>query len=477
MQAEVLGETSESTMRDLVFVSHANPEDNEFCRWLSLRLAREGYPVWLDLKHLLGGEDFWNEVEATIRHRSVKVLYVLSRTSNVKPGVLKELALAQTVAKVHKFRDFVIPLKIDDILYDDINIDIHRLNAIPFEASWAKGFQQLLMKLESDGVQKDASFTPDAVTTWWRTQFSADTGIISEKEECRSNWFEIVRLPEKLYCHEGTRIADGNNAPSTAYPTVEQRGRYLSFADAKHLAPSFTVRWTRDFATKDVLEGMLDERYVPRTEAKKIVAYLLVDNWVRMMRLREMAVYQLSNHRFCGALRQDQVKDDRVTFPGVDGKSSWRGVVGYKTMARAEGPNWVRFWHFALQARAQFFPALAYLITNHVVFSEDGQHLWDSRERQHSARRSQCRSWWNDDWRDRMLAMMTWLAEGADRITIDCGGDVIEVAAQPMTFTSPVRFAVAGIAASIDDDEREMASEEMSDSQDEEFEDDDEGSQ
>jgi hypothetical protein len=182
-------------MRDLVFVSHANPEDNQFCRWLSLRLAREGYPVWLDLKHLLGGEDFWNDIEAAIRHRAVKVLYVLSRTSNTKPGVLKELALALTVAKTNKFNDFVIPLKIDDLPHSEINIDIHRLNAMPFEASWAQGLQLLLQKLELDGVQKDPSFCASTVTAWWRTQFSADTGVVSEIEECPSNWFEITKMP------------------------------------------------------------------------------------------------------------------------------------------------------------------------------------------------------------------------------------------------------------------------------------------
>ena len=50
-------------MREMVFVSHANPEDNEFARWLALRLAGEGFPVWCDLTELLGGEDFWKDAE------------------------------------------------------------------------------------------------------------------------------------------------------------------------------------------------------------------------------------------------------------------------------------------------------------------------------------------------------------------------------------------------------------------------------
>lgn len=54
--------------RNVVFVSHANPDDNLFARWLSLKLAAMGYSVWSDVTRLLGGEDFWQEIEATIRN-------------------------------------------------------------------------------------------------------------------------------------------------------------------------------------------------------------------------------------------------------------------------------------------------------------------------------------------------------------------------------------------------------------------------
>ncbi len=65
--------------RDMIFVSHANPEDNEFARWLSLRLANEGYPVWCDLTKLLGGETFWDDIQKAIKERTIKFLFILSR--------------------------------------------------------------------------------------------------------------------------------------------------------------------------------------------------------------------------------------------------------------------------------------------------------------------------------------------------------------------------------------------------------------
>jgi hypothetical protein len=35
--------------RDTVFVSHANPEDNTFALWLTLRFGEIGFKVWCDL--------------------------------------------------------------------------------------------------------------------------------------------------------------------------------------------------------------------------------------------------------------------------------------------------------------------------------------------------------------------------------------------------------------------------------------------
>src|SRR5579863_8434507 len=107
--------------RDLVFVSHANPEDNEFARWVTLQLANEGYPVWCDLTKLLGGETFWDDIQEAIKTRTIKFLFVLSRSSNAKDGTLQELDCAKGVAKKLKAeaRDFIIPLKIDDLPSDD----------------------------------------------------------------------------------------------------------------------------------------------------------------------------------------------------------------------------------------------------------------------------------------------------------------------------------------------------------------------
>ncbi|MCA9176847.1 MAG: toll/interleukin-1 receptor domain-containing protein, partial [Planctomycetales bacterium] len=110
--------------RQVVFVSHANPEDNAFATWLTLRLTREGYRVWCDVVKLRGGDDFWRNIEVAIRENTRRFIFVTSRASNQKPGTLQELAVAAGVARQLNEPRFIIPIKVDDLPYGEHNIQI-----------------------------------------------------------------------------------------------------------------------------------------------------------------------------------------------------------------------------------------------------------------------------------------------------------------------------------------------------------------
>ncbi len=55
--------------RYLAFISHANPEDNEFALWLGTRLTNAGYKVWVDVLTLLGGETTWRHIGDAIKEK------------------------------------------------------------------------------------------------------------------------------------------------------------------------------------------------------------------------------------------------------------------------------------------------------------------------------------------------------------------------------------------------------------------------
>ncbi|MBZ5503833.1 MAG: hypothetical protein LAN59_16620 [Acidobacteriia bacterium] len=61
----------------------------------------------------------------------------------------------------------------------------------------------------------------------------------------------------------------------------------------------------------------------------------------------------------------------------------------------------------------------------------------------HRARRRQCKSWYNDTWRDRLLAAVSFLSEEKSTLDIPvASGESIIMECRPMAFESQVAFSV-----------------------------------
>jgi TIR domain len=108
--------------RTVVFISHANPQNNAEAAWYGARLSVAGYQVWIDLTRLLGGEEMWRDIDDALRHNVRKFVVLLSRgvTVELKEGVRAEIDRAQAIRKHLGDRRFIIPVRIDDVPYDDL---------------------------------------------------------------------------------------------------------------------------------------------------------------------------------------------------------------------------------------------------------------------------------------------------------------------------------------------------------------------
>ena len=71
--------------------------------------------------------------------------------------------MASSVRRALHDDRFIIPLRIDDLPFSDINISLHQLNAIDFSRGWMDGFRRLIDRLNDDGVTKDERFGSEAV--------------------------------------------------------------------------------------------------------------------------------------------------------------------------------------------------------------------------------------------------------------------------------------------------------------------------
>ncbi len=436
----------ETGMRDTIFVSHANPDDNRFTRWLALRVARDGYKVWSDVTGLLGGEDIWRDIERLIRERVVKFLYVLSRSSNQRTGPLQELQVALTVGRTEGFADFIIPLKIDDLPHSETNIQLARLFTTPFQNGWAAGYSMLLEKLKRDGVPKSPDISAAGIVArWWSDHLSVVDGVSETPEEYLSNWFPITKLPHLIHLHElPVRPPDG-------MPTRRVgvwHGPYLvSFAPpqdiAEDLGEGIPIRATRTWPTTILLEDGAPG--IGRRQARHLIHRILRITWERFVESRGLPAYEMANKTMCGYFTTKLVGESRVPFAIGERRSPGRQLVGHRTRSRklpGGGFEPVKqYWHFGVEARPLVYPRFAFALHAHVLFSHDGLNIWQSKGALQRTRRSACSDWWNDDWRDRLLVTMAWLASGNSSITIEVGtGTHLEVGCDPVRFQSPVSY-------------------------------------
>jgi hypothetical protein len=93
----------------------------------------------------------------------------------------------------------------------------------------------------------------------------------------------------------------------------------------------------------------------------------------------------------------------------------------------------------------------------------------------HAARRRQCWDWWNDDWRDRILAFLASLAGEGESLLLPAGGESLQLSLSPLLFTSPRAYEITGKSAvAPSSEEPETKSEEVdAEELEEEMEDDD----
>jgi hypothetical protein len=435
-------------MRDMLFVSHANPEDNEFTRWLALQLANEGYGVWCDLTKLLGGERFWNNIEDAIRNRTAKFLFVLSKSSNdvLRDSPKDELELALAVRRKEKLEDFIVPLWVDDLKPADFYVRLQSITATRFQEGWRNGLDALLKKLEKDSVPKRPDFGPEAVRSWWRTFRDPRFAVRGTPETLLTNWYPVT--PSHYYFHTLERTDQTYPGPISVreplpHPGVPYNQYLVTFAPAADLNPhlrSVRIQDTKEVKLDSLANG--DRDLWSGKDRSSALTQLLNQAWQQMISRKGLATFTFSGGQPSFYFLKGTAPEDKVEYIDGEGKKHWRNIVGVSTQGKnLDGTPKVRYWHFGLEAKAVMKPRLGFLIKSHVLFSDDGTTIWTNDLRLHKARRSQCKAWWNDKWRDLILGTMSWLADGAEFIQLPVGEQTtLAVSLRPLQLTTTVSY-------------------------------------
>jgi hypothetical protein len=398
-------------MKSKIFISHATPDDNDFTKWLALKLIGLGYEVWCDILFLDKGADFWRRIETEVRENTFKFLIVSSASSNQREGVLKELAVAAKVKKQINDETFIIPLAIDEKLsYDDINIDLVRLNSIDFKKSWATGLQDLLQALEKQKVPKDSPNFAKSNSLYQQILLH-NKGAIEKEEIYDSNWFSILSFPNELRFHNFEKlIPKGFDTRELTFPAIPHKSHLCTFAweyDFIHQLPkteTYDNNRTIRISISEIFSGTYNSDFISNFECKRLIVQLVNKAFELRMKEKGVREYSMSN-KVAYWIEKDRLEKDKFNKVQLVGKQRDKN------------------WHFGISGAAKLYPYPVLTILSHIFFTLEGKTLIESKGIQHSARRRQGKNWWNDDWRNKVLAFVKYLSDDESSFYLEVGSE------------------------------------------------------
>lgn len=386
-------------MRDLVFISYAW-EQVSVADWLARRLTAAGYGVWMDRLKLGGGEDWPRDIQDAIRTRAACVLALVSRASSTKPNPRGEWLVALDVAKHESLKDFLLPLKVEEMRTEEIPFTLQTINYISFTDGWAGGLARVLKKLDELGVPRVHGTSGPALAT---ILSEASAAVQPSPEVLFSNMLPVVARPRAFRRFECRRVLGWKQSQELALEWPHFRvGDYSVIAfevPPEHVRRGFRLDEVEEM---DWIEGgSIDGR--PALHIATAIARRAVD---RLMKSKRLA---FDADRKTWYFPSGILAGDWLKFERADGAAGRLMAVGTVSLGRGASRR---------EVRHHLSPSLG-------VFTDRGQiTAFVLRLRVHitspdkapvsvrsyiTARKRLCKRWWNEEWLNRALAVSTYL--------------------------------------------------------------------
>ena len=467
--------------KSVVFISHAVGPDNTFATWLSARLSMAGYAVWCDQQKLLGGEDFWRDIEDELRTRVAKFVLVISKNmrddkGGIRDGVAKEIAVATALKKKNGDQNFIIPAVIDDTPFDEFGIEFIRLNGVDFKTNWAAGLAKLIEVFERDSVPCAPGVENSSLQEWRQVHKSLARALVPTDEVLQSNWLSVERMPPQLNFFEIMKPLTFSEiqiiASECSLPCADHGRLLVAFAGISELqtalGDTIPIKSRGALPLQDFLLGRTgDILGVSPNDARNKVSSLMRQAWERTMKARGLTPYRLANDRVAWWFPPGLVDSDELRYIDLNGKSRRRAVTGIRGKRVLDDGSVVPryYWHLGFTGAAFVSEPMRFVLRPRIIISDDGLTPLENKTKLNSVRRAVTNMWFNDKWRGLVLGFCGWLAGSSGSIELDAGGDAkIVLASSPVEFGLGVGIATdpAQVAGILSDEDEEKFEEQES---------------
>ena len=380
---------------------------------------------------------FWRDIGDAIKDHAAVVVLVLSRASVTKPGVLDEIALSVATSRKLQHPRFIIPVRLDDLPFDEFPEQVIRLNAINFNGNWADGLHRLFEALDERNINKVEGASAQGIAEFRNFRLRQSAAIAEQPEQVEGSWLQIRALPAQAhlcrYSADPKTVAKQLGKFSTPIVPWDRLGfgfaRAAEIVDAE--APDLTVEPAYEVDLQKFLKGEASGGPALRgVDARRMMVNLLRQAWERFVLSRGLRRYEFA-HGSAFYVPRGLIEKDTVVFTDRNGKKRRKRLSGrsikrgvYWSFAITIHPVVGRQWHFELKPQ--------------VVFTTDGVTPIDSKVKMARLRKSFCKNWWNDQWRALLNGFVTFLADGQDAISVPLGGSAeLTLAASLALFEVP----------------------------------------
>lgn len=427
--------------RKVVFISHANPEDNAITSWYGARLAGAGYEVWTDLTRLLGGEEMWRDIDDTLRVHARKVIVLLSRavTHSNKEGVRAEIDRAAVYRRELNDQRFIIPVKIDETPHERLPSTISNRTIINGYKNPATALAEILKVLEEDGVYRTESPSQNALLNWHKVFAPKDHEPEQASDSLLTNWYPIINLPKEVYLYEINRPLENiTTEPSSIakehpLPMSAHERRLITFAHydevQKPIIKTTPVKLDHSMSLDDFLSGGDEKIKLKQSMPKKHLSSLIRQAWDRFAENAGLKPFNISEKTIVWYVPKGFIDGDKVWFTRLSGVKGWRCLYG-KYGSRG------RNWHFGVTCNLMPNNPLRLKLTPHIVYTSSDEK--DSETA--SYRRAHCKLWFNAKWRDLLYAYVSILCDNEGKFNLPFSPNENAIfSSSPISVTLPVR--------------------------------------
>lgn len=413
-----------------LFLSFA-PANRIFAEWLTRKLTAEGYLVWCESYKILGGERYPNDVNNAVRNDTFRMIAIYSGASVANAEAMRQRALALNIGEEQKI-DFLIPIKLEDFDASQLDRETAALTFIPFEKNWAKGLQQLLEKLNSVNCPRPLA---DGKMTATEVFFEKDV-LSDEPEHLYSNCFAVESIPKAIYKFELKEdfFESEKQNFSWAYRKLNDREVFSFHHPPGELLKEYKIKEIGGYSWQDVRQI----EWMEKGDRKWILTVNLVSELIRKSLIAKCHQKGLKFspdtklHYFpAGLLARNRLP---VILP--DGKRNPPlAVSGEKKFFKPQNQSEYYKYHLAptFFIRTDLFQNFVALVRIRIHLSDQSGAALPNRKI-NSRRKHLCKSWWNDNWFKRILAVAQYLAENDQIIIGSIPKEQIVLSSRPLSF-------------------------------------------